>query len=462
MNRWEIKKETTIMRRSTGVGLGILLLIGSSLNAQNTDIEALSGLKFNFGNPGARSLGMGGAFLGLADDASAAEANPAGLTILRKREVSVEMRSTTTSQSFATGGTYPFINEKDFPSRQKAVTFASAVFPFSHAVIALYYHQPLQFRNSVDVFSQYSTPIFFLGPDGPVSPDQCPQVAGCQQHQIYPYSAAADVQLSTYGGAIGWERGQFSIGAAVRYHLFRERADTYRVDLDAVGSPTFVVAQTHGSRIFGRNADSDFTYVVGLKWAPSSRFSAGTVYKKGPTFPAPVSAGPQAQGAQPDLKLVEVTDFHVPDSLGLGISFRPLPNLTINADAIRVAYSNLTDRFVSVIEYNTADSGGIERLSGYESHDGTETHLGVEYFILGNTPVAIRAGWWRDPAHSIHYGAPLLTAHDVAAAILFPDRRAEHHYSVGLGLAFPRFQIDAAYDTSETLKQASVSVMARY
>jgi len=37
--------------------------------AQNTDIESLSGLQFNFGNPGARSLGMGGAFLALADDA---------------------------------------------------------------------------------------------------------------------------------------------------------------------------------------------------------------------------------------------------------------------------------------------------------------------------------------------------------------------------------------------------------
>src|SRR5205814_3471143 len=61
--------------------------------AQNTDIEALAGLQFNFGNPGARSLGMGGAFLGLADDASATEANPAGLTILRKPEVSLEARN---------------------------------------------------------------------------------------------------------------------------------------------------------------------------------------------------------------------------------------------------------------------------------------------------------------------------------------------------------------------------------
>ena len=64
--------------------------------AQNTDIESLSGLQFNFGNPGARSLGMGGAFLGLADDASAAEANPAGLTSCASRR-SPSRRATTSS-----------------------------------------------------------------------------------------------------------------------------------------------------------------------------------------------------------------------------------------------------------------------------------------------------------------------------------------------------------------------------
>jgi hypothetical protein len=50
----------------------------------------------------------------------------------------------------------------------------------------------------------------------------------------------------------------------------------------------------------------------------------------------------------------------------------------------------------------------------------------------------------------------------VAAAILFPDRKAENHFAVGVGLAIPAFQIDLAYDTSETLKQASISVVAKY
>lgn len=40
--------------------------------------SSLSAIPFRFGPPGARSLGMGGAFVALADDATASEANPAG------------------------------------------------------------------------------------------------------------------------------------------------------------------------------------------------------------------------------------------------------------------------------------------------------------------------------------------------------------------------------------------------
>ena len=42
--------------------LFVLILAAFPALAQNTDIESLSGLQFNFGNPGARSLGMGARF----------------------------------------------------------------------------------------------------------------------------------------------------------------------------------------------------------------------------------------------------------------------------------------------------------------------------------------------------------------------------------------------------------------
>ncbi len=123
----------------------VVALVSVSAMAQNVDIEALSGLQFNFGNPGARSLGMGGAFLGLADDASAAEANPAGLTILRKPEVSIEVRNYLEQQLFTTSGTFPEIERTAFThhSDRVVLTFGSAVMPVKKFTFGLYYHEPL-------------------------------------------------------------------------------------------------------------------------------------------------------------------------------------------------------------------------------------------------------------------------------------------------------------------------------
>src|SRR5215212_11961055 len=132
------------MRRFVFVAV-VCSLIALPIAAQNTDIESLSGLQFNFGNPGARSLGMGGAFLGLADDASAAEANPAGLTILRKPEVSIELRNYEEQQIFSTSGTFPDVVRTPFThySNRVNVSFASAVFPVKKFTFGAYYHEPL-------------------------------------------------------------------------------------------------------------------------------------------------------------------------------------------------------------------------------------------------------------------------------------------------------------------------------
>src|SRR5215207_7640162 len=123
----------------------LVVLITVPAFAQNVDIEALSGLQFNFGNPGARSLGMGGAFLGLADDASAAEANPAGLTILRKPEVSIEARNYEENQLFTTSGTFPDVVRTPFThySNRVVLTFGSFVYPIKNFTIGAYYHEPL-------------------------------------------------------------------------------------------------------------------------------------------------------------------------------------------------------------------------------------------------------------------------------------------------------------------------------
>ena len=56
--------------------VGSILILATSASfvsaGELPNTEDMQGLQFNFSTPGARSLGMGGAFLGRADDATAA------------------------------------------------------------------------------------------------------------------------------------------------------------------------------------------------------------------------------------------------------------------------------------------------------------------------------------------------------------------------------------------------------
>ncbi len=77
---------------SSNTGVLILLLAGLLAPANVSGQEAVVPLQFSFSDPGARSMGFGGAFVALADDATAAFANPAGLVQLLRPEVSIEGR----------------------------------------------------------------------------------------------------------------------------------------------------------------------------------------------------------------------------------------------------------------------------------------------------------------------------------------------------------------------------------
>ncbi|MCK6684178.1 MAG: hypothetical protein L6R30_17390, partial [Thermoanaerobaculia bacterium] len=63
------------------IPLAVLLLVALPAAAQ-FESPLLSKVQLNLVNPGGKSLAMGGAFVSLADDSTAAVANPAGLTQL--------------------------------------------------------------------------------------------------------------------------------------------------------------------------------------------------------------------------------------------------------------------------------------------------------------------------------------------------------------------------------------------
>src|SRR3954470_14512763 len=69
-----------------------LLLASVTVARAQTGQTAQIPLQFDFLNPGARSLAMGSAFVAVADDATTAFTNPAGLTLSIRPEISAEIR----------------------------------------------------------------------------------------------------------------------------------------------------------------------------------------------------------------------------------------------------------------------------------------------------------------------------------------------------------------------------------
>jgi len=414
---------------------------GSLLDAQVTVTRSLPSIQFGFGNPGARSLGMGGAFLALADDASAAEANPAGLTILRKTELSIELRDGSQERSIPLRGTYPEIEPGSLTSstRLSQLSFASIVYPFEKFSLAGYYRRVAGFR----IAHFLREPVFYnVGAGGLVTAEACDQLGSlCSRGVLPPEQASLRGDLETFGFAAARAIGSFSLGTAVRYERYSQSGFLVPFDLTGRSFGTFSQTASGG----------DFTFSAGAKWTPISGVSVGAVYKQGSDFRAPVTFEPI--GTSQRIVLADVTR-HFPSVAGAGISVRPTQSLTLNADAIQIGYR----------KFGRSITGSLasDDLSHYRLDDGTELHFGAEYFVLTKLPVGFRAGWWRDPVHTIEYVGPVDSLQGGASSLIYPRARQEDHYSVGAGVSWPRFQVDAAYDRARDSHTASVSVVARF
>src|SRR5262245_28629651 len=97
----------TMLRRAFSLALLVVLvaaLPGFSQPVQSVVIRN----SFNPTGAGARGLGMGGAFIAVADDGTAASFNPAGLSQLRRSELAL------------VGWTDELQSSLDTPGRQKA------------------------------------------------------------------------------------------------------------------------------------------------------------------------------------------------------------------------------------------------------------------------------------------------------------------------------------------------------
>ena len=120
-------------------------------------------------------------------------------------------------------------------------------------------------------------------------------------------------------------------------------------------------------------------------WAP--------VYKQGAKFAAPWFAANEATGFE-FVKGADTT-FHIPDVYGVGISVRPIPVMTVNADAVRVTYSNLTMDGVQQPIALASYYPNIPSADSETTEERTATTPGVSHvsFAQVRATGARSAGW---------------------------------------------------------------------
>lgn len=378
------------------LGLGLVLLTPSS------NIKALVYQDVRFAsspNPvgsGARALGMGGAFIAVADDATAASWNPACLVQLERPELSIV-------------GDYIWrdtdLYSSEHPERNSTaeaddaqLNYLSATYPFvlfrKNMVVSLNYQRLYDFN--LDLAYHYDASV----PAGPgfivTSEDRGYLQEGYLGALGIAYAIEVTPRLSlgltvnVWTDDLWWKNGwdEKYMSHGVSYHTVFGGLQT-----------TDVVAVEKYSDFSGENVN------VGFLWDISERFSIGGVFKT--PFDAKFhrertessvvrnAAGVIVGGSS--ASLAEDVKLRMPMSYGLGFACRFSDAFTMDLDVYRTEWS----------EFILTDSQG-NRRSGIDGRpeseadiqDTTQVRLGAEYLVIRpdrNLVIPLRAGTFYDP-----------------------------------------------------------------
>ncbi len=424
------------------------------------------GIDFRFNNPGARANAMGGAFIGLADDATAAYANPAGLTILDKPELSLEYKASDNKVIIEDDR-----GQTDYKNKLNGASFISFVYPSDKITVAVFQHKLMDINSKFEFWarSNRSTPFPGEKPPtttpttppanggttpptptdpgtGPADPGTGPADPPGEQTTYSKQKINIEMDVDTYGIGVGVKLAKsFSLGMAVGF----DQLDYYMELRNRKMSNN----QDINDRLLVIN-DNDTAehYTFSCLWNPIGNLNIGAVYRLSPKFNVRVTENQYNETDQTfTTSWDRETKVKLPDSYGLGLSYRFLSNYTVAVDADYVEYSDLSD---DVIEGTDG-----KRVKEVEAPDKLEVHAGFEgAFIAFDIPMALRCGYYYRPGHRFEFVAQNQEFRKKLTA-----GEDDHIFSLGFGLVpNEQFQLDLAASAGEFEKSGIVSVVYRF
>lgn len=438
----------------------VALISASQLRAQGGPTT----IQFSFSNPGARSLGMGGAFAAVADDATAAFANPAGLAQLTRPEVSIEGRYWNYVTPFTLSGRVsgePTGIGLDTPIRTadaefdtSSMSFLSFVYPGRNWTLALSRHKSAQFESFTATQGLFTDDQV----DDP-QPTCLPNEAVCRYPDIHRRTEVSVVSMT---GSFAYRLSDaFSVGLGLSY---------FQGNLDMLQQIYLPIEETLPEGFFGPNAfarealfgtgdygwdGTDWGVNLGFLWFPSRQWSLGGFFRQGGEFSG---GGVELSGPALDppfpIGTVGASEtgipLKVPNVFGLGLAYRSKNgSWTGSLEWDRVLYSEFLD---------SIGSGDLISTATVRLDDANELRVGVEYAFLQLNPlVALRGGAWRNPDHTIRS-----VEDDPLERALLRGGDDDLHLSLGAGVVFKNFQVDLAIDVSDLVDTAALSLIYQF
>ncbi|MBF0338096.1 MAG: outer membrane protein transport protein [Nitrospirae bacterium] len=374
---------------------------------------------FSFTPPGARASGMGGAFVALADDATSAISNPAGLAQLPRTQIAIEgtfRRYDTQIREFVGNDGRPTTSDQWSVPDNTNLSFGS----FSTKLFNDFIHVSLFYNRLANTHLKFASNL----------------------NTSYKYEGFNKLSIDEYGLSVakGFFGETLFIGAGA--------------SVDSLGLKSgFDIDQS--ARMHDRSSGYGIklAYRVGVLYVPLEMLRFGVNYARMPGFNYETSyALPQSNGGGVSL---HNNTFNIPDTLSLGVAVKPVQRWTIITEGKYIKYSDIMKDFS--VPY-ALDNGSTEPASNFEIKDQWEFHLGTEYvFPLKDTPIAIRLGTYYDPHHGL-YAKEGSSFHAIA-----DGGEDIWHYTGGIGtVLFNQWQIDAAVDLSRAKDRYILSMVYQF
>lgn len=346
--------------------LGLILLAVSFVFANAFALD------LNISGAGARAKGMGGAFIGVADDATAVSWNPAGLAQLDRPEASavglfnISKYTETWDYRDGTDPSWNYDGEDELSTHHIAPNFFSLVLPIKmgerNIAFAVAYQRMVDFGSvESDTGTGYEGEIKYTGGIDAITP--------AIAIQIIPQLSVGLAGNILVNGATYTEEYTYDANSSY-YYNYEESMDFSGFNMNAG-----VLATLNKYLSIGASFRFPFTMSRTGEWEESWNNFLGTGSDDG-------------EYLDPD------REWTMPMMIGTGIALKPTENLTLAFDFEHRGYGST--EFTSYWE----DLSGVEHDTTYNAGwmSINQFRVGMEYLFVGQSAVfPVRLGFKTNP-----------------------------------------------------------------